>query len=244
MASAKLAIMGAIPVHNNTTPELQQAAMDRLKAIAYLQHLPAEIIQALASVAVRYTYRAGETLFCEGDPVAGLYVVDEGKVKVCRFTKEGREHILRIFGRGDTFNDVGVLDGGPNPATAIAFTDVVVWRVTRPDLQQVVNRYPALAWAFIESIARHTRYLVGLVEDLAMRSVRGRLAHLLLVQAQANDASIPRYMTQEEMASYLGTVREMVGRALNSLAAAEIIKIERHRIVILDVERLTEEAAV
>ncbi|MEZ4660952.1 MAG: Crp/Fnr family transcriptional regulator [Caldilineaceae bacterium] len=229
----------------NSPARLHHSLPNLLRSIPYLRNLSPEIIDSLAAAASRHTYSTGATIFCEDDPVYGLCVIESGRVKVCRFTKEGREHILRLFGPGDTFNDVGVLDGGPNPATAIAFTDVTIWRIARPAMQQIVNRYPALAWAFIESLAGHTRYLVGLVEDLAMRSVKGRLAHLLLEQAQANDASsVPRYMTHEEMASHLGTVREMVGRALNSLAAADIIEIERHRIVIVDAQRLAEEAAV
>ena len=98
---------------------------------------------------------------------------------------------------------------------------------------------------YIESISRRTRQLVGMVQDLSMRSVKGRLAHLLLEQAEANeDDALPRMLTQEEMASRLGTVREMVGRALRSLASAGIIEFDRHRIIILDVERLRKEAEV
>ena len=223
----------------------QHAELARLRSIPYLRTLDESILTELLSATVTKKYESNAIIFQEGDPTAGLYFIVEGKVKICRFTKEGREHILRIFEPGDTFNDVGVLDGGPNPATAITFTDAVLWRITRADLERIVNRHPALAWAFIESLAGHTRYLVGLVEDLAMRSVKGRLAHLLLEQATANNTdSIPRYMTQEEMASHLGTVREMVGRALNSLAAAGIIQIERHRIAIVDTARLAEEAEV
>ena len=76
-----------------------------------------------------------------------------------------------------------------------------------------------------------------------MRSVRGRLARLLLQQAEENNRQgIPRFLTQEEMASQLGTVREMVGRTLKGLAADEIIEFDRHQIVILDHNRLEEEA--
>ena len=151
---------------------------------------------------------------------------------------------LHLIHRGDTFNDVSVLDGGPNPATAIAHTDVVVSRLTRADLQAVALRHPDLAWALIESLARRARHLIGLVQDLSMRNVRGRLAHLLLEQAQATgDESIRRMLTQEEMASRLGTVREVVGRALRGLAGDGIIEFDRHRIVILDPDRLADEAA-
>jgi len=83
-----------------------------------------------------------------------------------------------------------------------------------------------------EQVAGMARHLVDLVEDLAMRTVKGRVARLLLDQAQTNQADVvPRLLTQEEMASRLGTVREMVGRALRSLAANGVIEFDRHRIV-------------
>lgn len=184
-------------------------------------------------------------IFCEGDQTAGLYVIEDGRIKISRFTVGGREHILHVYGVGNTFNDVSALDGGPNPATAIAFTDATVWRISRDDLREVAKRHPELSWALIESIASRTRSLVNLVESLSVRTVKGRLAHLLLEQAESNNANeVPRLMTYEEMASHLGTVREMIGRALNSLAAAEIIRVDRHQITILDIERLAAEAEI
>lgn len=227
-----------------TSDQLQRAA-DLFQQVSYLEDLSSRAIQGLASVAVPNTYAAGSAIFWEGDPVAGLFVIEDGIVKISRLSKEGREHILHLLHRGDTFNDVAAMDGGANPATAVAHTDAIVWCVRRPDLQRIVEQYPELAWALIESMARRARYLVGLVEDLAMRSVRGRLARLLLEQAQANESdAVPRLLTQEEMASRLGTVREMVGRSLRSLAADGIIEFDRHRIVVLDEERLAEEADV
>ncbi len=222
---------------------VEKKPLELWQRVPYLKGLAPETIAALANVAVPRHYAAGTVLFTEGDPDNGLYMVEEGTIKICRYSKEGREQTLNTFASGDTFNDVAVLDGGPSPATAIAFTDATLWRVARTDLQQLATRHPALAWALIESIARRTRYLVGLVQDLSLRSVKSRLAKLLLDQANAGDDEVvPRMLTQEEMASRLGTVREVVGRALRSLAAAGIIDFDRHQIVLLDVERLVEEA--
>jgi CRP/FNR family transcriptional regulator len=107
----------------------------------------------------------------------------------------------------------------------------------------VVDAHPALGWALIESLAHRARHLVDLVQDLSMRDVKGRLARLLLEQAQADTTqTAPRLLTQEEMASQLGTVREVVGRALRTLTTQGIIKFDRHRIIILDQERLAEAA--
>ncbi len=152
---------------------------------------------------------------------------------------------MRLAMTGETFNEVGVLDGAPNPATATAHTEATLWRIDRLDLQRIAARYPELAWALAEQVAGMARHLVDLVEDLAMRTVKGRVARLLLDEAEASNADVvPRLLTQEEMASRLGTVREMVGRALRSLAAEGVIEFDRHRIVILDPERLAREAEV
>lgn len=219
-------------------------ALELWQSVQYLHGLPRHIISELASVATLHHYGAGEIIFLEFEPVAGLHLVAVGSVKISRFSKDGREHILSVIKRGQTFNDVAVLDGGANPATATALTDADLWCIRRPDLYTIATRYPELAWALIESIARRTRYLVDVVQDLSMRNVKGRLSRLLLEQIDVAEESPARMLTQDEMASHLGTVREVVGRALRALATAGIIKIDRHRIVILDRDRLVEEAEI
>lgn len=211
----------------------------------FLKSAPTEAIWALAKSATSHTYLREEVIFLEGEPTAGLFLVATGVVKICRYSKDGREHILHFIQRGDTFNDVSVMDGGPNPATAVAHTDVTLWRVERTDLHAAVVRDPALAWAMIENLARRARLLVSTVQDLAMRNVRGRLARLLLDQAEASErGATPTPLTQEEIAHHLGTVREVIGRTLRSLAADGLIAIERQQIVIVDRARLSEEAEI
>lgn len=212
---------------------------------SFLRAVPASAVLALAQYATPHTYAREEVIFLEGEPTAGLYLVVAGVVKICHYSREGREHILHFIQRGDTFNDVSVLDGGPNPATAVAHTDVTLWRIERNDLRTVVERNPALAWAMIENLARRARLLVSTVQDLAMRNVRGRLARLLLDQAEASErGAAPAPLTQEDIAHHLGTVREVIGRTLRALAADGLIAIERQQIVILDRERLRAEAEI
>jgi CRP/FNR family transcriptional regulator len=214
-----------------------------LHSVSYLSKLPAPTLAALAAIAIERHYPAGSTIFWEGEPVVGLFVIGEGYVKICRHSAEGREHILHLLHAGETFNDVAAMDGGVNPASAIAYTDATVWTIPRTDLMRVAEQHPVLAWALAESMARRARFLVQKVEDLSMRSVKARLARLLLEQAVQNEAeALPRMLTQEEMANQLGTVREMVGRALRSLADDGVIAFDRHRITILDAERLAYES--
>ncbi len=225
--------------------QTRSSSIDLFLRVPYFASQPREVLEMLADAAVAKYYPAGSIIFSEGEMTCSLYVVESGIVKICRIGKDGREHILHFIYPGDTFNDVAVMDGGPNPATAVAYTDATTCCISRSDLQHIARCYPSVAWALLESIARRTRHLIGVVENLSMRNVRGRLAHLLLEEAEAQRThAIPRMLTQQEMASRLGTVREMVGRALRGLAADGIIEFDRHQIVILDPERLAEEAEV
>ncbi len=227
-------------------PTCQETTIRRLLSeVRYLGKASPACIDALVAVAICLRYVEGETIFLEGDPTAGLFVVEQGIVKISRVSLEGREYIMHLVERGDTFNDVSTLDGRPNPAHAVAHTDAVLWRIDRDDLRRLAWAYPDLAWALIEDLAARARVAVGLVHDLALRSVRGRLAHLLLEQAESRDTDVlQRLLTREEMAARLGTVREMVGRTLRGLANDGLIEFDRHRIVILDAQRLADEAEI
>jgi CRP/FNR family transcriptional regulator len=209
-----------------------------LRSVPYFSALPDGLLSELAAVAGERRYGRGQVIFLEGEPCAGLHIVAEGRVRIYKVSPQGREQVLEQLGPGGTFNDVAVLDGGPNPASAMAASDALLWIVTRADIRRLAHAHPELAWALIESIARRARALVAMVEDLALRPVKARLAKLLLAEAErtADVAQINRdqMVTQAEMAARLGTVREMIGRALRELADEGLIAFDRHRIIILD----------
>lgn len=209
-----------------------------LRRVPYFVQLPEPVLAALAAACVERRYDRGQVIFLEGEPCSGLHIVSAGEVKIFKLSPQGREQIIHRMGPGDTFNDVAVLDGGPNPASAAAVSDASLWVITRVEMQRLAQAYPALAWALIESIARRARHLVAMVEDLSLRSVKSRLARLLLAEAdraaKVGELDRSQMVTQAEMAARLGTVREMIGRALRELADDGLIEFDRHRIVILD----------
>jgi CRP/FNR family transcriptional regulator len=213
-----------------------------LRRVPYFAGLSDDVLAALAAVTIQRQLARGQLIFEEGEPCAGLYIVAAGEIKVFKLSPQGREQVIRQFGPGSTFNEVPVLDGGPNPASTAAVTDATVCVITRDDIKRLAQTYPAFAWALIESTARHARHLVMMVEDLSLRSVKARLARLLLVEAQrsvgAGEIDRSQMITQAEMAARLGTVREMIGRVLRDLADDGLIVFDRHRIMIKDREAL------
>jgi CRP/FNR family transcriptional regulator len=94
--------------------------------------------------------------------------------------------------------------------------------------------------AILEDFAARLDHLTNLVEDLSLRTVRGRLARFLL--AQGESGSVTRRWTQGEIAARLGTVRDVVGRTLRAFADAGLVRMDRQRIVLTDREGLEVEA--
>lgn len=218
------------------------ASLDLLRQLPYFARLDDMVLATVARMAIPRTYERGQVILLEGEPCAGLCIVQSGRIKVFKISLEGREQVLRILGPGKSFNDVAVFDGGPNPASVMALESSTIWVVDRMFMLALVHRYPALSMAVVGRLAAMARHLVSMVEALSFYDVTGRLARLLLLgnqegAAEAPAGGLPR-MTQTEMAAHLGTVREMVGRSLHTLEDEGLIEVAQHRILIRDAEGL------
>lgn len=207
--------------------------------VSFCAKLPKATIDALAAIAMPQEEPAGKTIQLEGDPADAMYIVVAGRVKIYRLSASGREQVMNVIGRGGHFNTVAMFDGGPCPANAEAMTDLSLLRVPREELLRLVDEHPALARALLREFTGRLRHLVNLVDTLALHTVQGRLAGLLLDQAEAAERGEPAPpLTQAEMAARLGTVREMVSRTLKSFETLGLIRLERGTIVILSREGL------
>ena len=204
-----------------------------LRKWPFFSELGEDELAKVASHVQERTFRRGEVILLEGEAPRAVYFVVRGQVRIYRLSPEGREQVLKRLGPGGAFNFVPVLDGGLNPSSAMAWTDVTIYAIERDHFLQMMREHPALAVDVLADFAAKLRHMTALVEDLSLRTVGARLAKLLLTQAAEGEAA-PRRMTQQEMAAQLGTVREVVGRALAELEREGLIRMERHRIVIVD----------
>lgn len=215
---------------------------DTLKRVGFCADLPEAAVRDLAAIAARVEHEAGATIQIEGGPAEAMYVVAAGRVKICRIAATGREQVLYVIGAGGHFNTVPIFDGGTCPANAEALTHVRLLALPRAALLGVVDRHPTLARALLREFTSRLRHMVDLVDTLALHTVQGRLAELLLAQAAAAERGEPAPpLTQAEMAARLGTVREMISRTLKSFEAIGLIRMERGTIVVLDRAGLEEQ---
>lgn len=210
-----------------------------LRRGSFCADLPAPAIADLARIAIPLQRPAGTVIQVEGDPAEAMYIVVSGRVKISRIGPGGREQVLNVIPRGGHFNTVPIFDDGPCPANAEALTDVQLLALPRDAMRRVVEEHPPLALALLREFTGRLRHLVNLVDTLALHTVQGRLAGLLLEQAEAAERGaevVP--LTQAEMAARIGTVREMVGRTLKTFEALGLIRVERGSIAVVDREGL------
>jgi len=206
-----------------------------LRRVSFCADLPEAAVAALAAIAAPIERPAGAFIQFEGDTAEAMYVVIEGRVKIGRIGATGREQVLNVIPPGGHFNTVPMFDGGACPANAQALTSVALLVLPREAVRRVVEQHPLLALALLKEFTGRLRHLVNLVDELALHTVQGRLAGLLLEQAEAAERGEPAPpLTQAEMAARLGTVREMVGRTLKSFEVLGLIRLDRGQITILN----------
>ena len=208
--------------------------IEQLRKVVFLTGLDDSVLAALARDALWRDYAAGEVVFLEGETSPGLYVLQRGWLKVLKTSPEGREQVLRFIGPGETFNEAGVFARRPNPAAAIALEEAGVWLLRRDSIRRLLAERPDFAERVLENMAGRVADLVSLVADLSLRPVTGRLARLLLDEAIGDTLHRPRWFTQAELASRLGTVPDVIQRAMRNLEAEGVIAVERQSIRICD----------
>lgn len=206
-----------------------------LRRVSFCGDLPEATIAALVRIAAPIQRPAGTVIQVEGDQAEAMYIVASGRVKITRIGAGGREQVLNVIPRGGHFNTVPMFDNGPCPANAEAITEVQLLVLPRAAVQRVVEEHPPLALALLREFTGRVRHLVDLVDNLALHTVQGRVAGLLLDQAEAAERGqevVP--LTQADMAARIGTVREMVGRTLKTFESLGLIRIERGAISVVD----------
>jgi CRP/FNR family cyclic AMP-dependent transcriptional regulator len=220
------------------------AKLELLRQIPYLRSVPGADVRALVTSLRERRYQAGDVIFRKGDPSEGLGVVLSGRVRTVISSPEGREQVLKMFGPGRTFADIAVFDDEPQPAEAIADSESAVVFISQADLLDCLKQHPDAAIDVIRLFASRLRAYKQMVEDLSLRTVVARVARLLVDRARGaqtlieeSASSHPEY-TQDEIAAMVGSVREVVQRALKTLEYAGLIQMARGRIQIFDVDAL------
>jgi CRP/FNR family transcriptional regulator len=218
-----------------------------LKRVAIFTGLTEAEIAFLAQRTVPRRFSTGETVFAEGEPCTGLYVVESGHIRIFKSSAGGREHVLAIEGPGSSVAELPVFDGGTYPASVSAIDDATLLFVSKQDFQALCLEHPQVALKVLRVVGARLRRLVGIIEELSFTTVRHRLAAFLVRLAKtsgtrsAKGLEVTLPANNQELASQIGTVRELISRNLSRFQAEGMIKVDGRSLLITDLKALEAE---
>jgi CRP/FNR family transcriptional regulator len=234
-----------MPDYESGQPTKKPGAERIVKTLTQVPHfagLPPDTLSEIADLVVPRHFSPGQVIYLEGETANFLYILKKGWIRATRMSQEGREQAMMFLRPVEIFGDIAVLTGKPYPCTAVALEAVDAWAIEKTVINALVARSPELASAIIQRLGERVVHYIELVEDLSLRSVEARLAKTLLKHAESSGERLVvprrRWTTFDEMAVRLGTVRDVLSRALHTLEEEGLLRVERSFIIIIDVDGL------
>lgn len=170
-----------------------------------------------------------------------MYVLFSGKVHICNYNCDGQIQIFSIIEPVIMFNELTAIDGGPNPATAIAVKDCLTWNIDYEAFETLVKQYPdpAVGLAMMRVLAGRTRNLITLCGDLSFRSVLSRCVKLILELSNDGTKTIDRSeFPLADLAARVATAPESISRSLSWLDKRGLISCDRNQITVQNSQAL------
>ncbi len=189
-------------------------------------------------------YQARALVMHEGEASQGAYLVRSGRVRIFRTAPDGREQILSLASAGDTFGEVPVFEGKPNPASVETIDASEVILFPSEAFRSLVRRDSAIAMALLHHFARRLRSFTELIEQISLQTVQNRIARYLYFLAREEGITtpegvvVPRVITQQDLAALVGSVREVVSRTLKVMEDDGLVEVRRREFVIRDLRAL------
>jgi len=188
----------------------------QIARIPLFQGLDRKHYDELAMIVTDQVFQKGESIFDEEDEGTGFYVVISGRVKIFKLSPEGKEQTLHIFGPGEPFGEVAVFTGRKYPASAEALEETRAFFFARKEFMDLIRRDPSLALNMLAVLSQRLRRFSGLIEDLSLKEVPGRLAAYLLYlqEGKKGGDDLLLEISKNQLASLLGTIPETLSRIL------------------------------
>lgn len=209
---------------NSATKSLSLAEIDFFKVF------PADAIANLERAATLRKFRKNTHIIVVGEESHAAYVLVEGSAYAFTDDDDGNEFIVGSFGKGDCFGELGLLDGHSRTANVITTSACQCLVIPRAEINHEIMKEPKVAQAIIHSLVGRIRGMTEDVSCLALMDVYGRLVRALngATTEQADGTRVSTRITHQELASRVGSSREMISKILKELRVGGYISIENH----------------
>ena len=187
-----------------------------------------------------HTLRKKQDVYLEGDEPARVYFVKAGRVKTVKTTASGKELITGLYGPGEFFGYLPLLEHTTHSDSAVAVDDSKLVYIPQDDFSRLLLRNPEVGQQFIRLLAGRVSEREQQLLAMAYSSIRRRVADTLLrLHEQAGDAADAAiYLSRDDMAAVVGTASESLIRTLSEFKQDGLIELTPKNIRVLQPEKL------
>lgn len=215
--------------------------IDLLRNSCLFFSLSDQELEVLSECMGKRRFGRGMIIFHKGSIGQNLYLIESGKVRIFILSEEGQEITVNVYGEGECFGELSMLDGLPRSAGAVTMEDTVTYTLHRDDFHRFLLAYPQIAINILQVVSMRLRYTTVQAESFAFMDAYSRVAVKLIelgdrygVPQERDVVAIDLQLTQAELASWVAISRESVNKILGAFRDQEFIDIQRGMIVLLD----------
>ena len=208
-----------------------------LKTIDIFQDLSKEEMLKMEKSVTMSTCQSGKVFFRPDDMAQVLFILKKGRVQFYKISPEGKKLIVSTIGPETVFGEMSILGQDLHNIFAEALDDCLLCVMSRHDVERLILNNPRVGLRLMQLLSGRLLESEARLEELAFKSITGRLAALLLRLSQDQGSIIKGY-THQDFADMIGTYRETATQTLNEFKAAGSIEIGRKRINIVDASGL------
>jgi len=215
-----------------------------LEKLAVFQKLNENDIKTLEENLKVCKFKKREIIFNEGDNPQWFHVLIKGRVKISKFSNNGKEIILELLDAPDFFGTLALLKNIPYPASAIAIDDCDIGNVPSQTFLQIVNKYPELQSEILHHVTMRLKSGIESLKNIALVDVLSRIVYQILKLANkygkrvSEGILIDVKLTKQEIAEMSGTTTETAIRIMSKLKKEGYIIEQNRKIIIKDIEML------
>jgi CRP-like cAMP-binding protein len=216
------------------------------KSESVLNDLPDEEFAHLSANMTERQYEKGDVLFREGDAPSGIFFIKKGKVKKYKAGHESKEHIIYVANAGELLGYHAILSEERYPDSAATIEESLIAFIPKKDFLDTLQQSKVLSQRLLKTLSHEFTVLTNSISVFAQRSVRERLAIMLIVLREKFKAETPEgkeitiNVSRSDLANMVGTAHENVVRFLKEFKGSGILNTHGRKIFIQDVKKLIE----